>query len=123
MTCNQVNCAECLSLMAINNDVHGVEQYLQKLDHILGMYITFPRSNLQREIKEYRDIHKETSEAVEYLLRKDDSPEHRSFDASMSAKPEYWSRAVYPFSLIFLKCDWIKSEIRRVILKFIDPCH
>ena len=39
----------------------------------------------------------------------------------MAAEPEYWAHAVYPFYDIVLKCDWIKSEILRVILKFIDP--
>ena len=39
----------------------------------------------------------------------------------MAAEPEYWAHAVYPFYLILLKCDWIKSEILRAILKFIDP--
>ena len=107
--------------MAINNDVQGVEQYLQKLEHTLDMDITIPRSNLQRDIKEWRDIHKEMSEVVEYILRKEGSREHLSFHAIMAAEPEYWDYAVYPFYLILLKCDWIKSEILQTILKFIDP--
>ena len=88
MACNRGNCAECLSLMAINKDVHGVQQYLQKLDHTMDMYITIPRINLRRHIKEWRDTYKETSEAVEDIIRKDGSREHLSFDAIMAAEPE-----------------------------------
>ena len=69
MACKRVNCAECLSLMAIKNDVHGVEQYLQKQNRTvpLDLYITVPRINLQREIKEGYNIHKEMPEVVEYI--------------------------------------------------------
>ena len=38
----------------------------------------------------------------------------------MAAEPEYWTHAVGRFYLILLKCDWIKSEILRAILKFIN---
>ena len=56
--------------MAINNDVKGVVQYLQKLNTTLVMYITIPRGNLQRDIKEWRDIHTETCDPVESIIRK-----------------------------------------------------
>ena len=53
--------------MAIKNDIPGVEQYLHKRDHTLVMYITIHRRKPQRDIKEWLDIHKETSEVVEYI--------------------------------------------------------
>ena len=67
MAFKRVNCAECLSLMAINNDVHGVDQYLQKLERTvpLEMYCTVPRRNLQRDIKEGHNIHKEMPKVVQ----------------------------------------------------------
>ena len=75
--------------MAINNDVHGIEQYLLKLDRTvpLDIDITVPRRNLQSEIKEGRNSHK-MPEVVEYILRIPRNPEHLSFDAIMAADPQ-----------------------------------
>ena len=109
--------------MAINSDVLGVDQYLQKLDRTvpLDMYITVHGCNLQRENKGGHNIHKEMPEVDENIIRIPGNLEHLSFDAIMATEPEYRSHAEYPFYSVLLQCDWIKSQILRVILKFTDP--
>ena len=52
----------------------------------------FP-SQLQRDIKELHDIHKEMSVLVVHLLLNEIDPEHLSFDAITAAEPEYLDNA------------------------------
>ena len=91
--------------MAINNDVHGVEQYLPKLAHTLPvqMYITIPNGNHQSDLNEWRDIHIDTSDVDDYILRKEGIHEHLSFDPIRAAESEYWAHVVYQIYGSFVK--------------------
>ena len=125
MTCKRVNCAECVTRLVLKNNVQGVEHYLNNLDRSLPMniYITIPFASLQRPLIEHHNQYKEGVEMAEYILKKPGDHEHLSFEALIAGDNEYWSYAVYPFYALIVRCDWVNSEVVRMILKsgIIDP--
>ena len=127
MACKRVNCAECLTRLAVKNQVQGVEQYITKLDRTLpmDMYITILFASLQRPLIEHHNLYKEGPEVVEYILKKPGDLDHLSFEALLAGDNVCWSYAIYPFYAVMVHCDWVKSEIVQMILKsgIIDPLH
>ena len=121
MPCNRVNCAECLTRLALKNDLRGFQRFLCKMDRTVPMeiFITIPFSALPRPIINYLNVSKETTDIGEYILKGASDPEHLSF-AALIASREYpeqrWIHAIHPFYSVILHCDWVSGDIVRMIL-------
>ena len=90
MPCNRVNCAECLTRLALKNDLPGVQRFLCKRDRTVPMeiFITIPFSPLPRPIINYLNVPKETTDIGEYILKGALEHEQLSF-AALIASREY----------------------------------
>ena len=71
MPCNRVNCAECLTRLALKNDLPGVQRFLCNMDRTgpMEILITSPFSALPRPIINYLNVPKETTDIGEYILK------------------------------------------------------
>ena len=71
MPCNRVNCAECLTRLALKNNLRGVQRFLCKMDRPMPMeiFITIPFSALPRPMIDFLNVPNETTDIGEYILK------------------------------------------------------
>ena len=128
MPCNRVNCAECLTPLALMNNLRGVQRYLNNMDRSVPMeaLITIPFSAFPRFIVKGHNDFKEISKVGDYILTKSAHQEHLSFATLCAARQDntiQWAYEAHHFYWAILHCDWINVEIVTTILKagIVDP--
>ena len=70
MPCERINCAQCLTVLALKNDVPGVTQFLSNVDKAkpFDPYVVIPSDALPTLIVEKCLRPKDYSEVKTYLL-------------------------------------------------------
>ena len=122
MPCNRVNCAECLTRLALKNNLRGVQRFLCNMDHTVPMeiFVTFPFSALPRPITNSHNRSKEAGDIANYILKGSSHHNHLSFAALVASREtteQRWTYTVQPFYSLILECDWVNGDIVRLILK------
>ena len=128
MPCHRVICAECLTRLALNNNLRGVQRFLSKMDRPVPMeiFITIQISALTRPIIDYLNVPTETTDIGEHILKVASLHEDLSFAVLVASREYPWQRwiyAVHPFYSVILHCNWVSGQMIRMILKsgVIDP--
>ena len=102
MACKRVNCAECVTSLALKNNLRGVHRFLCKMERTVPMevFISIPFFARPRPIIDYLNLSKETTDIGEYILKGASQHEHLSFAALVASREypaERWIYAVHPF--------------------------
>ena len=128
MACKVVNWAECLTRLALKNNVRGVQRYVNNMDRRVPMelVITIPFSVFPRFNVKGHNMHQEITQVVDYIMSKSAHNEQLSFVITAAARKDAsttWAYEVHPFYWPIFLCDWIDVEIVTMVLMagLVDP--
>ena len=127
MSCERINCARCLTVLALKNDAPGVNQFLTNVDKSkpFDPYVVIPSDALPTLIVERCPRPKDYSEVKTYLLT-DSAEQHLVFQVVITEHPitkNGYEYHIFPFYTIIQRCIWLSPHILSSIIhaKLEDP--
>ena len=129
MPCERLNCAQCLTVLALKNDARGVNQFLSNSDKSkpYDPYVVIPSDGLPTLVIEGSLRWKEYGQAKDYRLANSAYPLFAWQQVIMEnpiRKNEY-DYHISPFYTIIVGCRWLSPHILSSIIRanFIDPVN
>ena len=127
MPCERINCAQCLTLLALKNDAHGVNQFLSIVDKSkpFDPYVVVPSDALPTLVVEGCLRPKDYGELKTNLLA-DSAEQHLAFQVMITEHPitkNGYEFQIFPFYTIIQQCIWLSPRILSAIVdaKLVDP--
>ena len=127
MPCERINCAQCLTVLALKNDAPGVTQFLSNVDKSkpFDPYVVIPSDALPTLIVEKCLRPKDYSEVKTYLIT-DSAEQHLVFQEVITEHPitkNGYEYHIFPFYTIIQGCIWLSPNIFSSIIgaKLVDP--
>ena len=127
MPCERINCAQCLTVLALNNDAHGVDQFLCNIDKPkpFDFYVFIPSDALPTMVLEGCLCAKDYGQVKAYLIA-DSAEPHLVFREAIMEHPirqngyEYHISAFYT---IIQGCRWLNPLILSSVIgaNLVDP--
>ena len=76
MSCERLDCAQCLTVLALKNDAHGVDQFLTNVDksNPFDPYVVIPANGIPTLVNERILQRKEDGQLKAYLLTHSTDP-------------------------------------------------
>ena len=127
MPCERINCAQCLTVLALNNDAPGVNQFLSKVDKSkpFDPYVVIPSDALHTWVKEGCLRPKHYGQVKAFLLA-DSGDAHLVFQEVITQHPirlNGYEYHISPFYTILEGCRWLRPSILSSIISanLVDP--
>ena len=120
MPCERVNCAQCLTVMALRNQTRRVKQFLARFDKTqpFDPYIVVAFTSLPRFIRFSHNEGEDILQVQDYLLLHPNDP-HLSFNEhspSLMQPNQPWNYQVHPIYCIIFHCKSVDPDIVTMII-------
>ena len=127
MPCERIDCAQCLTVMALKNDAAGVSQFLSNVDKSKSFdpYLVIPSDAIRTWAIEGVIGLKDGGQISTYLLT-DSTDAHLMFQQVTTQQPirqNGYDYHISPFYMILNECRWITPQIISSIVNahLVDP--
>ena len=115
MPCERIDCAQCLTVMALKNDAAGVNQFLSNVDKSkpFDPYVVIPSDAIRTWVIEGWIGPKDNGQIREYLLA-DSADAHLMFKEVITQHPirkHGYEYHIFTFYTIIQGCIWLSPHI------------
>ncbi|KAF0138226.1 MAG: hypothetical protein FD143_3697, partial [Ignavibacteria bacterium] len=115
MPCQRIDCAQCLTMLALKNDAPGVNHFLSKVDKSkpFDPYVVIPSDAIRTWVIEGWNGPKDDGQIREYLLT-DSADAHLMFQEVITQHPisqHGYEYHISPFYMVIKDCRWITPHI------------